>query len=149
MLVRTYFFKNLGVCSWHVLPCPSQAEQIGVTVLQVIHNNWLLLFVSMPLWKSMSCHVQLVLVIIDSDELYSFYFLCALPACLCTSCVLCTYREVIRHSLPWEWRYKWLWIWELYLGPLQEQQVLLITESPLQPLQVTFPNPQSIKCLML
>lgn len=39
--------------------------------------------------------------------------------------------EVISSTGPWERSY---WTWEPNPGPLQEQQIRLSTESPLQPL---------------
>ena len=54
--------------------------------------------------------------------------------CLCTTCMLCGHGGQRGHQIPWNWTYRWLWIsmcWELNLGPLQEQQMLIVVEQSL------------------
>jgi hypothetical protein len=46
------FFKIQNY-SWTVCSCPSQAYWKGVSSLQIIHYNWLMLLLYMPLWENM------------------------------------------------------------------------------------------------
>lgn len=48
------------------VPLPGVVIEMGL--LQIIHYDWLLLFIYVPLWKNMFSHVWLILVIVHFTQ---------------------------------------------------------------------------------